>query len=47
MAQYRAKVISLARFHDVGQAHTMAPGQLVPFPEPAVKVGSSRRPRSN
>jgi flagellar protein FlbD len=45
MAKYRARVISLARFRDVGDEHRMAQGQLVPFPEQA-SVGSSKRPRS-
>jgi flagellar protein FlbD len=46
MARYRAKVISLARFHDVGEPSRMAPGQLVQFPEPAGKNASAKRPRS-
>jgi flagellar protein FlbD len=46
MAHYRAKVISLARFHDGGERHSMAPGQLVQFPEQVAKTGSAKRPRS-
>ena len=46
MAWYRARVISLARFRDVGDKGPMTSGQLVPFPEPATKISSTKRPRS-
>jgi uncharacterized protein YlzI (FlbEa/FlbD family) len=46
MARYRAKVISLARFHDIGESRRMANGELVHFPEPATKIGPAKRPRS-
>ena len=47
MARYRAKVISLARFHDVGESRRMPNGELVHFPEPAVVISSAKHPRSN
>ena len=46
MARYRARVISLARFHDVGDSRRAANGELVHFPEPSTIIGSSKRPRS-
>jgi flagellar protein FlbD len=46
MARYRAKVISLARFDEVGGHSRAANGQLVQFPEPAAKIASAKRPRS-
>jgi flagellar protein FlbD len=45
MANYRARVISLARFNEVGDRHRAGPGELVPFPEPATSA-STKRPRS-
>jgi flagellar protein FlbD len=46
MARYRAKVISLARFHEIGDASRMPPGQLVQFPETSANKASAKRPRS-
>jgi flagellar protein FlbD len=46
MARYRAKVISLARFDGAGESGRVANGQLVPFPEPAAKMASAKRPRA-
>jgi flagellar protein FlbD len=46
MAHYRAKVISLARFHDRGESARTPSGELVHFPEPATTIGSTKRPRS-
>jgi flagellar protein FlbD len=47
MAMYRAKVISLARFHEVGDRHKAGPGELVQFPEHTKSAGSAKRPRTN
>jgi flagellar protein FlbD len=46
MARYRARIISLARFHDLDTPRHESDGRLVRFPEQPARAGAFTRERS-
>ncbi len=46
MARYRARIISLARFHDLDAPRHESDGKLVRFPEQPARAGAATRDRS-
>jgi flagellar protein FlbD len=47
MARYRARIISLARFHDLDPGRHEAEGKLVRFPEQPARTALTARERSS